>query len=147
MIARTLVLIAALLTTPVSAQQAGWPDLDQLLFGTMTASGRAEASFWMPNAEDPNVANRAVGVVYEAIPGAAGNTGIAVGLYVRTTQGWQFAGRVEGLFGHSPRDHAFTPTHVELTTDMPGPNDPRCCPTQPTRWRIDLNTRAVERLN
>lgn len=134
-----------MLALPVQAQD-GWPDLDQLLFGTLTTSGRAEASFWLPDSGDPASATRALGIVYEAFPG--GNAvSIATGMYQRVPQGWQFLGLVEGLFGQSPRDAAFGPTHVELTTTMLGPGEPRCCPTLATRWRIDLATRTAQKLN
>lgn len=130
-----------------AAQQAGWPNLDQLLFGTLTASGRAEASFWLPDQATPATATRALGVVYEHVPGSAGSVSIAVGLYARGAQGWQYAGPITGLFGQSPRDAVFAANQVELTTTMLGPNEPRCCPTLPVRWRIDIPTRQAQRLN
>lgn len=142
---RAIAALLLILATPVQAQN-GWPDLDRLLYGTLTASGRAEASFWLPDQGDPATATRALGIVYEAFPG--GNaTSIATGLYQRTTQGWQFAGIVQGLFGQSPRDIAFAPTHIDITTTMLGPGEPRCCPTRVTRWRIDLANRVAQRLN
>lgn len=141
-----LALALWLLADSAVAQQ-GWPDLDRLLFSTLTRSGTAEASFWLPDTPDPAQATRAMGIVYEYIPGSAGNTNIAVGIYVRGVQGWQFAGQVQGLFGQSPSAPQFSATHAEVSTMMPGPNDPRCCPTQVTRWRIDLRTLAAQRLN
>jgi hypothetical protein len=143
---KVLLALFMILASPLSAQD-WWPDLDALLFSTLTNSGTAEASFWLPDQYDPATATRALGVVYEHIPGSAGNTGIATGLYVRTAQGWQFAGPVSGLFGRSPRDPAFGDNHVEITTITLGPNDARCCPTLPIRWRIDLATRTAQRLN
>lgn len=145
-------IVAALLAMslwlpPASAQQASWPNLDQLLFSTLTASGRAEASFWLPDQLDPATATRALGVVYEHIPGSAGSVSIATGIYQRVAEGWAFVGPVEGLFGNSPRDPAFLAAHVDVTTTMLGPNEPRCCPTLPVRWRIDLTTRVAQRLN
>ncbi|MEM8654908.1 MAG: hypothetical protein AAGF36_09185 [Pseudomonadota bacterium] len=142
-----LVVAAATWLTPATAQEGGWPDLDALLFSTLTASGRAEASFWLPDQADAATATRAVGVVYEHIPDSAGSVSIAVGLYQRTGPGWAFVGPVQGLFGNTPRDVAFGPAHVDLTTIMLGPDEPRCCPTLPVRWRIDLNTRTAQRLN
>ena len=143
---RALAALLILLAGPVRAQD-GWPNLDALLFSTLTASGQAEASFWLPDQVDPTTATRAVGVVYEHIPGSAGSVGIATGVYVRTGQGWQFAGPVQGMFGQSPRDPAFGPAHVDITTTLLGPNEPRCCPTVPGRWRIDLATLVAQRLN
>lgn len=133
---------------PVGIGRAqGWPNLDQLLFSTLTTSGTAESSFWLPDTPDPATATQALGVVYEYIPGSAGNTGIATGYYQRTQTGaWQFAGVVQGLFGQQPRDPAFAPGYMDLTTTMLGPNEPRCCPTLATRWRIDLTAMTAVRL-
>lgn len=141
------VLAFAVWLSPLTAQTAGWPDLDSLLFSTLTKSGRAEASFWLPDQPDPTTATRALGIVYEHIPGSAGSVSIATGLYQRVEQGWAFVGPVQGLFGNAPRDPEFTQTHIDLTTITLGPNEPRCCPTLPVRWRIDLNTRTAQRLN
>lgn len=147
MILRVLAVAVALLTGPAAlAQQQGWPDLDALLFGTLTNSGRAEASFWLPDSADPALATRALGVVYEYIPGSAGSTSIALGYYVRSAQGWAYAGPVSGVFGQSPRDPAYTATTLEITTTTLGPGDARCCPSVQTRWRIDLQSRAAQRL-
>ncbi|MGC1495838.1 MAG: hypothetical protein WA790_08515 [Sulfitobacter sp.] len=125
------------LLSPAALAQ-DWGNLDRLLFQSLTESGTAEASFWLPNAPDPAVATTAIGVVYEYIPGSAGNTGIATGVFVRQANGWSFAGEVDGMYGQSPRDAAYFQGGVDVTTSMPGPNDARCCPTMPTRWRIDL---------
>jgi hypothetical protein len=143
---RGLAICLALLAAPLHAQD-GWPNLDQLLFSTLTASGTAEASFWLPDSADADAATRALGIVYEYIPGSAGSTSIASGVYQRVPEGWQFAGTVSGLFGQSPTDAAFGPGHVDVTTIMLGPDEPRCCPTLPARWRIDLSTFSAQRLN
>ncbi|MCB4378919.1 hypothetical protein FZX02_00330 [Synechococcus sp. MU1644] len=147
LVASILALTLAICAAPTTAQQSAWPDLDRLLFSTLTASGTAEASFWLPDQANPATATRALGIVYEYIPGSAGNTSIAVGVYQRTTAGWGFVGSVEGLSGQSPRDAAFGPSHVDLTTIMLGPNEPRCCPTLPVRWRVSLASRTAQRLN
>lgn len=141
--------IAALILSGAAqiAQAQDWGNLDALLFQSLTNSGTAEASFWLPNAFDPAQATTAIGVVYEHIPGSAGNTGIATGVFVRQENGWFFAGPVEGMFGQSPRDVAFSQNHVDVTTSLVGPNDPRCCPTLATRWRIDLGTRTAVQIN
>ncbi|WP_299722938.1 hypothetical protein [uncultured Tateyamaria sp.] len=131
---------------PLRAQE-GWPDLDVLLGSTLAPGGQFEVSFWLPDAADPAQARQAIGVVYPIIVGAAGNTGIAVGHFVRVEGGWAYAGLIGNLFGHNPRDAAFLPGAVQLTTTMLGPNEPRCCPTLPVRWQIDLATRQAQRLN
>lgn len=128
-------------------QAQDWGDLDALLFQSLTNSGTAEASFWLPNAPDPAQATTAIGVVYEYIPGSAGNTGIATGVFVRQENSWLFAGPVEGMYGQSPRDVVFSQSHVDVTTSLVGANEPRCCPTLATRWRIDLGTRTAVQIN
>ena len=130
-----------------NAQAQDWGDLDALLFQNLTNSGTAQVSFWLPNATDPAQATTAIGVVYEHIPGAAGNTGIAIGVFIRQANGWAFAGEVEGMYGQQPRDAVFSQDFVDVTTTMPGPNDPRCCPTVPTRWRIDFNSMKAGQIN
>lgn len=148
-------LLVALVTcaAPASAQtqawpnQHGWGSLDAMILSTLTTSGTAEAAFWLPDHPDPAQATRGLGVAYEYIQGSAGNTSIALGYYVRSAAGWQMAGPVTGVFGQSPRDPVYTQTTLEITTTMLGPNEPRCCPTLPVRWRIDLASRAVQRLD
>lgn len=135
------------LSAPATWAQEGWGDLDALLFGSLTQSGTAVASFWLPDHPNPQTATRALGVVYEHIPGSAGNTGIAVGVFVKQQQNWVYAATVQGVFGQSPRDILFGLRTAEVTTSMLGPNEPRCCPTLPVRWRIDLTTFQAQRLN
>ena len=142
----TALLLIVMWTSPLRAQE-GWPDLDQLLGGTLAPGEPFEVSYWLPDSANPAQAQQAIGVVYPIIREAAGNTGIAVGRFVRVQGGWAFADRVENIFGHNPRDAVFLPGAVQLTTTMPGPNDPRCCPTLPVRWQIDLATRQAQRLN
>lgn len=129
---------AMCLAAPVASAQTTWGNLDALMFPYLTQSGAAEASFWLPDAADAAAATRALGIVYEYIPGSAGNTSIATGLFVKQPAGWVFAGPVEGVFGHAPQDARFTASFVDVTTLTLGPNDARCCPTQLTRWRIDF---------
>lgn len=148
MMVRAGILVALLaLGAPTTSHAQAWPNLDQLLFSTLTQSGTAEASFWLPDNPDPQQATQALGVVYEYIPGSAGNTGIALGLYRKAGTVWQYAGPVANVFGQSPRDPLFANNSMELTTSMLGPNDARCCPSLAVRWRIDLTTRTAARLN
>lgn len=138
---RALALALALMgAAPPPAVAQDWGDIGALMIQHLTRSQTAEASVWLPNSPDPAAATIGLGVVYEWIRGSAGNTTIAVGFFVRQGAGWAFAGEVQGLYGHEPRAPYFTPSHAELTTTMPGPDDPRCCPTVPTRWRIDYQT-------
>jgi hypothetical protein len=43
------------------------------------------------------------------------------------------------VYGMEPRDAAFSVGSVTVTTLMPGPNDPHCCPTQPQEWTVETN--------
>ncbi|MEO9898550.1 MAG: hypothetical protein ABJD13_08355 [Paracoccaceae bacterium] len=145
--ARHIAIALFAVIAPLHAVAQGWPNLDQLLFSTLTQSGTAEASFWLPDHPNADQATRALGVVYEHIPGSAGNTGIALGIYTKAGSAWQFVGPVEGVFGQSPRDPAFAGNFLDITTSLVGPNDARCCPTLAGRWRIDLSTFTATRLN
>jgi len=138
--------LALLLLLPLPAPAQDWSDLDALILPALTASGVAEASYWLPSSPDPASAGEALAVVYEPIPGAAGNTTVAAGLFVRRGAGFALARRVEGLFGLSPRDAAFLPERIEVTTTMLNPGDPRCCPTGTARWAIDRASGVATRL-
>lgn len=139
-----LAMVVGLLAWPVQAQN--WGNLDGLLFAHLTQSGRAEASYWLPEHADPAHAARALGIVYEHIPGSAGNVDIAVGVFVNQGGAWAFGGPVSGVFGLEPRAANFAPGHVDLSTTTLKPGEPRCCPTGVTRWRIDLTTLTGQRL-
>ena len=144
---RRLALMATLTLAATPAPAQDWGTIGSVMMQNLTASGTAAASFWLPNAADPAIATIGLGVAYEHIPGSAGNTGIAVGFFIKQDDAWVFAGLAQNIFGQTPSDPIFTQTHAEVTTIMPGPNDPRCCPTVPTRWRIDYETLQATRLN
>ncbi len=146
---RILSLLAALFWGAAAPAQdmAPWPNLDAMILSNLTDSGTAEAAFWLPDGPDPAQVTQGLGVAYEYIQGSAGSVSIAVGYFVRGASGWQYVGPVQGLFGQSPRAPMFAPGVMELTTTTLGPNEPRCCPTQETRWRIDLAQRVAQRLN
>lgn len=138
--------LLALWAAPLRAQD-GWPNLDQLLSATLAPGQYFERSFWLPDSANPAQARQAIGIAYPVISGAAGNTTIEVGYFIKAQGEWGIAGRVVGLFGHNPRDIAFFQGAVQITTTMLGPNEPRCCPTLPVRWQIDLTTLQAQRLN
>ncbi len=126
--------LALLLATPAAAQDVG-----ALLSRTLGAN--AVQYVWLPDSADPAAVREAIGVAYLEIPGAAGNVDIAVGYY----RDGALVGRVSDLFGQSPREPRFLPDHIEVTTTMPGPDDPRCCPTATAKWSIDRGTLAAKR--
>ncbi len=43
----------------------------------------------------------------------------------------------DDIFGIDPRNVSFTPGRITLTSTMPRPGDPRCCPTGSQNWVID----------
>jgi len=44
---------------------------------------------------------------------------------------------IDFVFGGNPRDVVFDQGRITLTTTMPKPGDPRCCPTGLRKWVID----------
>lgn len=120
--------------------QDGWGNLDALLESHLSNPGAVVASYWLPNSADPAQANIALGVLYKSSIEATSSVYVELGVFARQADGWAFAGSVQGVFGLQPRDVAFGNGFAELSTLRPGLNDPRCCPTQLTRWRIDLGT-------
>lgn len=127
--------LALLLAAPAAAEDVG-----ALLSRTLGANGVQYV--WLPDSADPAAVTEAIGVAYLEIPGAAGNVDIAVGYY----RGGTFVGPVRELYGQEPRDPRFLPDRIEMTTTMPGPNDPRCCPTATAKWSIDRRTLAARRV-
>jgi hypothetical protein len=142
-----LVLALILGLAPLArAQEVGWGNLDALLV-PLSPTGAMEAALFLPDTPDPLTATRALGVVYAHIPGSAGSVSIHPAIFTRGAGGGALYRQVSGLFGQSPRDAQFFPERIEVTTTMPGPDDPRCCPTLPVRWSIDLVSGVATRLN
>lgn len=134
------------LAAPANAQES-WGDLDRLLITSLLGPrAQLEGSWWLPDNADPALARTALGVTYFSIPGGGNSVSIATGYFIFTDSGWNLAAPVAGLFGHGPRDVVFLPDRIELTTTMPNPGDPRCCPTGEGRWSVDRNTGAATRL-
>ncbi|MBC7158365.1 MAG: hypothetical protein H5U20_12790 [Rhodobacteraceae bacterium] len=149
-------LLAATLAGPVAAQtapaqpapaQAEWGDLAATMAAALgDPAGWEGGAFWMPDAAEPGRAREALAIVYPYIEGSAGSVGIEVAHFVRQGGGFAAAGRVQGLFGQSPRDIRFHPDRIELTTTMPNPGDPRCCPTGTARWAIPRANLVAQRI-
>jgi hypothetical protein len=87
----------------------------------------------------------ALGFLYSQIEGAAGNIDIDVGYFREDADGLHFAGIIRDLYGTHPRDAVFGPDAIRVTTTMPRPGEPRCCPTGAAVWMIDRGTLAVRR--
>ncbi|MDD9716965.1 hypothetical protein PVW48_09430 [Dinoroseobacter sp. PD6] len=141
-------LIAALLAlTPPAAAQQGWGDLDGLLRAQLLPpQASLVGAFWLPDHADPGQARRALGIAFFEVANGGNSTNIATGYFLGTGAGWAFANPVSGLFGQGPRDVVYYDDRVELTTTMPNPGDPRCCPTGEARWSVNIATGTATRL-
>ncbi|GAA0308643.1 hypothetical protein [Rhodovulum strictum] len=139
--------LCCVLAAASPALSQDWGDLDAALARDLSPGGETLGSYWLPDNADPAEAMRALAVLYAHIPGSASGFTIHAGLYARDAAGLRFAGPVEGLFGAEPRDPVFHAERMELTTSMPGPDDPHCCPSLAQRWSVDYSTRSVTALD
>ncbi|SMX31172.1 hypothetical protein [Actibacterium lipolyticum] len=146
-----LIIFAIFLGLLPSGSQAqandDWGDLDALLSQTLAGGAAPAASIWLPNADTAQAATEALGIVYVHVPGSAGSATIHAGLFQKLDSGFTSVAQINGLLGFEPRDQVFGPTDITLTTTMPNPGDPRCCPTGVGHWRIDRATMIAQRLN
>jgi hypothetical protein len=78
----------------------------------------------------------AVVFVYSDIRGAAGNFNVKVALFKGEGGKFRFLRYAQGVHGERPRDAKFANGRVDITTTMPKPGDPRCCPTGSKRYVI-----------
>lgn len=143
--AAVLALVLTIAPVPALAQQ-GWDGVGELMQAAFQTRTDWEGGFWLPDRVNPAEAREAIGVAYPIIPGAAGNTSIVAGYFVRSDDSFVYAGPLDGLFGHDPRGARFLPDRIEVLTTMPNPGDPRCCPTGTARWTIDRATLDVVRV-
>lgn len=143
MVLRIFLITSLFWTTSLSAQT--WGNLNGLLARTFGPG--IVGAYWLPDSFDPGQATVALAIVYSESQSGGNVPNIAAAVFDITPQGFAKTHDISGVFGASPREAFYSGTHIELTTTMPGPKDPRCCPTVPTRWRIDRATGAVMRLN
>lgn len=144
---RAALLALALLLAPVAgAAQHNWSFLDPLLAQTLGIRATDGAPKLFVDHADPNVATQGLAFFYYGNRDGGNAIHLNVGFYRRGPQGWSFVAPVGGLFGHDPRDVSFDGGVIEVTTTTLGPNEPRCCPTQVSRWRFDPVTFAVVQL-
>jgi hypothetical protein len=131
--------VAFLIATPAAAQ-----DVEALMAQALGANPLI--SYWLPDSPDPASATEAIGVEYIEIEGAAGNTNIFPGYFRRGPDGFAYVGEILELYGQEPRNPRFLPDRLEVTTTMPKPDDPRCCPTGTAVWSIDRQTLQAKRI-
>ncbi len=108
-------------------------DPERVRFLEDALGGESVSAYWLPDSTTPARATEAIGVLYRAIEGAAGNVTIEMGHFSRSGADYRLTGRVREVYGMEPRDVAFLPDRIELTTTMPKPGDLRCCPTGKAR--------------
>lgn len=116
------------------------PVIGAALAQALGAQSEVLQSYLIANDADPARATEAIGIVYTAIVGAAGNFDIAVGLFRRVEQGFVLVGRIDGIYGVDPRDARFLPDRIMLATTTLRANDARCCPSGTTVWTVPRAT-------
>ena len=145
------ILVAGLLATALAAGPAvaaDWGFVTPLVTEALADGAMPLGDpYWFPDAETPEAATRAVGVLYVEIPGAAGNFNIAAGVFGPSGGSWTLQAPIRDLFGTDPRDPRWEAGKLTLTTTMPKEGDPRCCPTGEAHWSIDLKTGGVTELD
>ena len=92
--------------------------------------------FWAASPE------KDVALAIASYPGGGNSAMISAGLFRIDGGKMSLIGPVE-IFGETPRDVKFSQGKIEVTTTMPRPDDPHCCPTGSARWTIDRKTLAV----
>lgn len=102
------------------SKQGGMTDLPHpiVLYGDYTGDGQDDAIVF----------------IYKPSGGSAINLDVV--LFTGEQGRFQFKKKVPDVFGDRPRDAKFSKGLIELTTTMPKPGDPRCCPTGSKRYRI-----------
>ena len=112
------------------AEQKGWLDLPTPIafYGDFNGDGQEDA----------------VVFVYSDIEGAAGNFDLKVALFEGANGKYRFMRYAPEVYGLDPRDAKFSNGLVEITTTMPRPNDPRCCPTGSERYAISTGAATAK---
>ena len=139
------VLLALTLSGPAVAQD--WSFLGPLTQQTLDVRPGDGAPMLFSDDPDPSRAQTALIFHYFGNRDGGNAVHLNIGLYRQTADGWSYAGPVQELFGFDPREVRFEPGAIAVTTTMQGPDDPRCCPTKVTHWRVDPATRQVTRLD
>lgn len=142
---RSLILAACLAVSPAWAQD--WSGAGLAMQRDLTGGQPPLQSYFFPDAGDPATASRALGVAYLHIPGSAGSASIHVGLFENAGGAWRLRIPADGIGGFEPREPQVSPDGFFVTTSTLGPDDPRCCPSEETRWFVswaDGSVRVVE---
>ncbi|MGE0829763.1 MAG: hypothetical protein AB7O04_10475 [Hyphomonadaceae bacterium] len=105
--------------TAWARQHEGLIEPVDMFFGDFTGDGAADA----------------IAFAYVATGGSSAN--LVIGLFRNEGGRLAFWRTDETVYGMEPRDVAFAPGRITLTTTMPRPGDPHCCPTGSQTWTID----------
>ena len=140
---RIFLILGLFWATSLGAQT--WGNLNGLL--AQTFGPGIVGAYWLPDSFDRDEATIALAIVYSESRSGGSATDVSAAVFDVTPDGLAKTHDISGVFGKSPREAQYSGSYIELTTTVPGPNDPRCCPTVPTRWRIDLATGTVTQLN
>lgn len=89
-----------------------------IFYGDFSGDGAADAMAWIYYSSGGNSASLDV-ALFRNVGGRM--------TYVRSE---------DAVYGETPRNVRFAPGRITLTTTMPRPGDPRCCPTGSQNWTI-----------
>ena len=91
------------------------PDLVRTFYGDATGQGTKDA----------------ISFVYSPIEGAASGGALDVWVWRENNGSYVLnrTAKTDDVFGQDPRDVKFAPGTITVTTTVPKPNDPHCCPT------------------
>lgn len=65
--------------------------------------------------------------------------GLTIALFRNQNGTMTLVRTIDDVFGMEPRNVAIAPGRITLTTTMPQPGDPHCCPTGSQDWTIETN--------
>lgn len=65
--------------------------------------------------------------------------GLTIALFRNESGNMSLVRTVDDVFGMDPRNVQFSQGRITLTTTMPRPGDPHCCPTGSQDWTIETN--------
>jgi hypothetical protein len=91
----------------------------QTFHGDFTGDGAPDALVW---------------VLY---PNGGNSVALDAALFRNEKRRMVYFRSADDVFGTNPRNVAFAPGRITLTTTMPRPGEPRCCPTGSRDWAID----------
>lgn len=97
----------------------GDPVHAQTFYGDFTGDGLDDALAW---------------ILY---PSGGNSEFLEVALFRNEGGRMVFYRSIDNIVGGNPRDVVFERGRITLTTTMPKPGDPRCCPTGSRNWAID----------